>query len=265
MQQKYKKICVIFLIILNIVLVSTNVLTGVQRQENINLFQTHYDVHNIPRKVKKNMNKYSNKYTQFMYSDTDCIRFIHKEWGDALTAKFMSCHHGAHKADIWRYCILYKYGGLYLDIKTELIEPITTTFEDTSLMYVVLALNTNHIYNGIIHTPKNNPIMRDMIHFLQDISIHDLNYDYNRIIYENYKIIQKYCVYKKIKPGINKTIDGCPDVYLLQEKCSINYQHCYDGLDQYSKCCYVCKRKNHTYIPVIKTRYSDYPWTKRFV
>lgn len=267
MQKYHKKIFTIFFIILNVIFISKNILTGLQEQQEqkINLFQTHYDIHNIPGKVTKNIYKYSNKYKRFLYSDTECLRFIHEEWGDTLATKFLRCTYGAHKADIWRYCILYKYGGLYMDIKTELIKPLTATFKDTSLMYVVLALNNNHIYNGIIHTPKNNPIMKDMILFLQDISVHDLNYDYNRIIYENYQVIEKYCVSKKIKPGLNKTIDGCPDIYLLQEKCSINENHCYDGLDQYSICCFVCEKINNVFVPVIKTRYSDYPWTKRLV
>ena len=26
---------------------------------------------------------------------------------------------GAYKADLWRYCILYIYGGIYIDIKLE--------------------------------------------------------------------------------------------------------------------------------------------------
>ena len=211
------------------------------------------------------LRKQNKEFKFYFYNDDNMRQFIKINYDKRVFRSFNRMIPGTFKSDLFRFCILYKYGGLYLDIKTELIEPITTTFEDTSLMYVVLALNNNHIYNGIIHTPKNNPIMRDMIYFLQDVSIHDLNYDYNRIIYENYKIIQKYCVDKKIKPGINKTIDGCPDVYLLQEKCSINDKHCHDGLDQYSKCCFVCKIENNTFVPVIKTRYSDYPWTKRLV
>ncbi|MCA3362157.1 MAG: hypothetical protein INF74_09420, partial [Roseomonas sp.] len=54
-----------------------------------------------------------------LYEDADCERFIRENY-DAETFKlFRSIHpdYGAARADFFRYLLLYRLGGVYLDIK----------------------------------------------------------------------------------------------------------------------------------------------------
>ena len=88
------------------------------------IIQTYHNKNKIPEKVYQNIRKYSPGYQHIIFDDKECIQFLEKEYGSTLVSKFKKIKIGAHKSDLFRYCYLYKYGGIYLDIKTELIKPI---------------------------------------------------------------------------------------------------------------------------------------------
>lgn len=67
------------------------------------------------------MNKKNNPDIEFqLWDDNDVDHFMATEFSGDVYNAFKSIHpaFGAAKADIFRYCILYKRGGLYLDIKS---------------------------------------------------------------------------------------------------------------------------------------------------
>ena len=71
--------------------------------------------------------------------DTTMERFIEKEFGGIVYEAFRSLNPalGAMRADFWRYCVLYYYGGVYLDMDSKLILPLkrwVTTTTDALLM-----------------------------------------------------------------------------------------------------------------------------------
>lgn len=55
-----------------------------------------------------------------LWDDADIDAFMVKEFPGEINAAFQSLNRlfGATRADFFRYCVLYKYGGLYLDIKS---------------------------------------------------------------------------------------------------------------------------------------------------
>jgi hypothetical protein len=52
--------------------------------------------------------------------------------------------------------------------------------------------------------------------------------------------------------------DPIPNIYIFKEKCSNDSNLCHDGLDKYNLCCWIYDKNTR----IIKTRYSDYPWTQ---
>jgi mannosyltransferase OCH1-like enzyme len=72
-------------------------------------------------------NKNICKYCKFLfYDDNDCETIIKDYFNDEIynTYKKINPSYGAMRADFFRYCILYLYGGIYLDIKSKIIYPI---------------------------------------------------------------------------------------------------------------------------------------------
>jgi len=53
----------------------------------------------------------------YLFNDADCRSFIENEYPLDVVYAYDQLIPTAFKADLWRYCILYKYGGVYLDIK----------------------------------------------------------------------------------------------------------------------------------------------------
>ena len=93
-----------------------------------------------------------------LFDDNDCKKFIKEHFGIKVYDVFENLIPGAYKADLWRYCILYKNGGVYLDIK---YKPVNE-FKFINLMekeHWVLDMDKNGIYNALIVCKPNNEIL----------------------------------------------------------------------------------------------------------
>ena len=55
----------------------------------------------------------------YLFCDSDCRSFIAREYPPDVLMAYDRLIPTAFKADLWRYCVLYKYGGGYLDAKLE--------------------------------------------------------------------------------------------------------------------------------------------------
>lgn len=84
-----------------------------------NVFLT-WETKNLPPKMKNSVNKLKKENSEFTYYfyDKDQRRdYISKNFDKEVLNAYDALIPGAYKADLWRYCILYKIGGIYLDIK----------------------------------------------------------------------------------------------------------------------------------------------------
>ena len=85
-----------------------------------NIFQT-WSTKNISNEFKsltETWTQFNPNYAYFLYDDDDCHAFIKKHFDDRVYNAYCRIIPGAFKADLWRYCILYIYGGVYCDIDT---------------------------------------------------------------------------------------------------------------------------------------------------
>lgn len=71
----------------------------------------------------------------------------------------------AHKTDLFRYCILYKQGGIYLDADSVIVKTIDTKIFNKDRMFVYDS-NCKNIFNGFIYTKKNNLIIKKVIDYI---------------------------------------------------------------------------------------------------
>ena len=129
------------------------------------VIQTVKDIKNIPPKVYDNIKKYCKGYHHIIFTDHQCIKFIEKFYNKRLGYIFRQLKQGPHRADLFRYCYLYKFGGVYLDIKTNLISNIHDLFTQNYL-YTVIGCNNSCIYQGIIATPANQHIFLVLINHI---------------------------------------------------------------------------------------------------
>ena len=219
------------------------------------LFQTHYDKSVIPQKVKDNIKQYASDYKYRLFDDEDAIRFLKEEYGQILVDTFNSIKGGAHRADLLRYCILYRYGGVYADIKTEFIKPLNEIFTQDNTLYVSNAISKYEgCYQGLIATPPCNDIFIGLIIHLISIDKQLLDNYYLVSCEHFYKMIENKVGIKSIRSG--SYVTPTYNIILFQEHSDCGL---YTDLepDRYGFCAKVLDINGD---PIMNTRYSDYPW-----
>ena len=57
-----------------------------------------------------------------IFTDKECSKFIKDNFENNIYAAYERINpcYGAAKADLFRYCVIYKLGGIYIDIKSRI-------------------------------------------------------------------------------------------------------------------------------------------------
>lgn len=128
--------------------------------------------HILPKGMKENIQRTveaNPEFDYYLYSDSDSRAFIQANYGHDVVNAFDSLRPGAYKSDLWRYCILYKLGGLYFDIKMVPLVPLKTILRDNSTIFVKdLELMKGNImrdcvWNGLMISPPKNKVFKHCI------------------------------------------------------------------------------------------------------
>lgn len=114
--------------------------TGIDDYKNI-----HEDVYNVFQETIKLNPEFKIKY----YSDKDSRDFIKNNFESEILLTYDKLIPGAYKADLFRYCILYKNGGIYSDLTQRFTMP----------------------FNKLIHLEKDN------LYLVKDIEHYKINGD----------------------------------------------------------------------------------------
>jgi len=75
-----------------------------------------------------------------------------------------------HKVDLWRYCILYDTGGIYMDADSLLVNSIEPLLE-CDYFFVSNNIGKKDVFNGFLGTYPHNPIYLSMINFMLTIGV----------------------------------------------------------------------------------------------
>jgi mannosyltransferase OCH1-like enzyme len=112
------------------------------------------------------------EFDYYLYSDEECAAFIADNFDEDVLAAFHALKPGAFKSDLWRYCILYKLGGVYLDIKYYSTVPLIDVIDENPMVfvrdsdaYLCKAISGDFssqtcIYNGFMVSPPKNEIFK---------------------------------------------------------------------------------------------------------
>lgn len=99
-------------------------------------------------------------YHHILWTDETCVSFILKEFGERFARAYQVLIPGAYRADFWRYCILWKFGGVYSDAKTTLFRPLDEILRPDDELVLVRDLPRNCILNGFIACKAGHPLLR---------------------------------------------------------------------------------------------------------
>ena len=120
----------------------------------------------LPPKMKQNYMNLRKKNPEFkfhLYDDTQCGAFLRAYFPFAVEA-FDKLIPGAYKADLWRLCVLYQFGGIYMDIKLECLGNFKLySLVDKEHFVIDRPNHSPHIYNAFMVCKPNNPFLLEAI------------------------------------------------------------------------------------------------------
>ena len=127
----------------------------------LKIYQTWY-TKDLPPKMKENVEslKLTNpQFEHYLFDDNDCREFIKNNFEPIVLHAFNSLIPGAYKADLWRLCVLYINGGIYMDIKLKCINGFKLIELTEANHYVKDRHSSLTIYNALIVSQKGNPFL----------------------------------------------------------------------------------------------------------
>lgn len=129
--------------------INKNISTSTQKHKHFVTYFTKRNNENeetVPSIIINNIASY-NFGKLYFFTNTMCDDFM-KNFDERVYRAYKNLIPKAFQSDLWRLCVLYKYGGLYTDISLKMVEPVNF-FVDFD---IVLCEDTNQgdIYNAIL-------------------------------------------------------------------------------------------------------------------
>lgn len=130
-----------------------------------NIFQTHksqeYIDSNDELKYGQKKWKECSGYNYYFYNDAEQDEFMKTHFAD-LYEVYNNLPLKVMKADLWRYCIIYKYGGIYSDADTVLFSEADDFIQDA---YLVCAPEKSPEFfcQWTFSAPAGSPIIKSII------------------------------------------------------------------------------------------------------
>jgi hypothetical protein len=175
----------------------------------------------IPDKVMDRWKQINPSYSIDFSLDHDCIQFLHEHFNEYIANLFISIPIGMYKADLWRLCKLYVYGGVYADV--DLVPYINLDLLNTSIdFYSCISAHNDSIFQAfMVAKPKHPLLYVFLLSFLLNNPYNKLNgpcYDmYNCLQYMLSRPIQphkKYHIDVKIKINIGSSTTNIKEIPL---------------------------------------------------
>ena len=133
----------------------------------LKLFQTYHTL-NVPPHMKQNIERLkaqNPEFTYMLFDDKMCRDFIKAHFANDVVNAFDALKPGAYKADLWRYCVLYIYGGIYMDIKFNCVNNFKLVDLLDKEYYVKDRYHRGRygIYQAVMVNVAKNPILWECI------------------------------------------------------------------------------------------------------
>jgi mannosyltransferase OCH1-like enzyme len=180
-----------------------------------NIFLTHKSMTYINSKpeLRRSVNswlKYKKNYRIFYYDNASCDSFIKKNFSNDVYKAYQRLPMAVMKADLWRYCIIYMYGGIYTDADAEcMMHPDIFTSPKT-LLVCGPEKDGIHLCQWCFAAPKHSPIIKSII----DLSV-------ERLLFINQENVNEIYIEECVLPILSKIvicgIPGIMNIYYMKE------------------------------------------------
>ena len=131
----------------------------------LNIFQT-WVTKDLPPKMRENVERLKRQnpnFTHYLFDDNDCREFIRTNFDQDVLEAYDTLIPGAYKADLWRLCVLYIRGGIYMDIKLNCVNGFKLIELTERNHYVKDRIPPLSIYNALMACQQGSPFLKKAI------------------------------------------------------------------------------------------------------
>lgn len=119
----------------------------------------------VQEKLEK-MKAMNPDYEFRLYTDDEIDEFVNTEFPGEIADCYNRLNIIVAKVDFWRYLILYKYGGVYLDIDSEILKPLHELIHEDDSAILSAEQNEFKFVQWALIFSKGHPILKRTIDFI---------------------------------------------------------------------------------------------------
>ena len=134
------------------------------------LYQT-WDTNMFPKDVKQrfiDMKKYYKGYEYRFFLDEDMDNFVKENYPGEIWECYSKLNIIVAKADFWRYLILYKCGGIYLDMDSSINRPLDELINEDDDAIITAEGNPDLFVQWALMFKAGHPILKIVIELVVD-------------------------------------------------------------------------------------------------
>lgn len=106
------------------------------------------------------------------YDDDDQIALLSEKFDADVLAAYNKMPRGAHRADLWRYCVLFEHGGVYADIDTVCQSSLKSVLRAEDAFVVPNTGTVPHaVFNAFIGSSPGHPILEKAIEYATETTL----------------------------------------------------------------------------------------------
>lgn len=130
------------------------------------IWQTYKDPYDILLQYQKDATKtwkdLNPEYEWHYMDDSQAKEFIYSEYGQEWLDIFNSCPVGVMRGDLWRYLIIYAFGGIYTDLDTLCLSPIDNWLLNDK-EFIVCPETSEHFCQWTFAAAAGSPILKSVL------------------------------------------------------------------------------------------------------
>ena len=130
-----------------------------------NIFQSWY-TRDLCFEVKAKVNLFKEmnpEYKYYLFTDQDMDNFVNKYYPGEIAECYNKLNIIVAKVDFWRYLVLYKYGGVYLDMDSSIERPLSELIREDDSAIITKEGNPYFFVQWALIFAKRHPILKRTI------------------------------------------------------------------------------------------------------
>lgn len=130
-----------------------------------NIFQSWCtkELHPMVQEKIDTFKKMNSEYSYYLYDDNDMDNFVNENFSGEIVECYNKLNIIVAKVDFWRYLVLYKYGGIYLDMDSNIEKSLNELINDEDEAIITAEGCPGLYVQWALIFSKNHPILKKTI------------------------------------------------------------------------------------------------------